>query len=264
MFQELGSFVFKTIADIQTGRAEAPYKNPNCQLEMYVVLISFFKQDHVNFSPPIHLAIALLQVGLLSPNAEISKICRDGLDLIEKISQPVCPSLEFIRFEENIKETTFKSTDLTDIDLLESRTDNGEILDGQTNFDEEEDEVKEEESIESVPNLEESYIHSSQHENKVKIVSDVLIEVNGSDRNIIDYETSNDVLLVHEKQTVEEKVNVLIDNTVIKTKESNASSIVDIVNIKEESEEPVPKKSKHDDNIMLEDMFNSFQDIVQE
>lgn len=78
---------------IQGGKLADPYTNVQCQLLLYKALISLFEQPYLPLSPPLHLTIHLLNVGQSSKETKIAATCHNGLNKLELLCQPICPTL---------------------------------------------------------------------------------------------------------------------------------------------------------------------------
>lgn len=55
--------------------------------------MAFYEQDTIKTLPPLQLTIDILNRGISSINRAIALTCEHGLSILEKLCQPVCPSL---------------------------------------------------------------------------------------------------------------------------------------------------------------------------
>lgn len=77
---------------IQVNNVNPPFHKIECQVKLYEVFIVILKKE-LNILPPIHVIITILNSGLKHWNRKISQISDEGLEIIEKISHPVIPTL---------------------------------------------------------------------------------------------------------------------------------------------------------------------------
>lgn len=64
--------------------------------------MSFYEQDNVKILPPIQKTLYLLNNGLKSNNFKVVSICEQGISMLEKLCQPICPSLNLPPEENNV------------------------------------------------------------------------------------------------------------------------------------------------------------------
>ncbi|CAG9821763.1 unnamed protein product [Phaedon cochleariae] len=93
LLKDVYSSVLGTLNEINTSNLSHPYTNPECQAKLYQVLVSFYEQDTLDILPPLQLTLDILNKGANSYNRHISSVCEKGLSVLEKLCQPVCPSL---------------------------------------------------------------------------------------------------------------------------------------------------------------------------
>ncbi|KAK4871695.1 hypothetical protein RN001_015819 [Aquatica leii] len=92
-FFELFKIVTSTIMAINAGIAEHPYNNANCAVLLYKVLRAIFHQERYCAKPFIQLSIQLFTAGENSKfNKDVTAVCNNSLDTMEKICQPICPT----------------------------------------------------------------------------------------------------------------------------------------------------------------------------
>lgn len=92
-FQELYGIVTSTLTNIQNGNNELPYTNIKCELFLYRILLSLFEQPFTIYSPPFDLSLNIFLNGQESRNNDIALTCFKGVNLIEKFSQAIYPTL---------------------------------------------------------------------------------------------------------------------------------------------------------------------------
>jgi hypothetical protein len=261
-FQDVVNTIMKIVIDIQENRIVEPYTDISCQVKLYEVIISFFNQENIKCLPSIQLAVAVLNRGLNSLNWEISKISSVGLQLLEKISQPVCGTL-YIPVLRPALDQEFSHNNLLHMNI------------------EEENSMCVETDQENATNCEEHPNNDSNVTKKgIKIISDILINrSNDTDKSDIksgesiteyDKEEEKELEIVSEDK-VEEPLSKLgmeeldkpaqvnqIEASENKTEQSFSKRVL-------ENESATLKKIEEVDvGNNLEDMFNSFQDVVQE
>jgi hypothetical protein len=260
--QDVVNTIMKIVIDIQENRIVEPYTDISCQVKLYEVIISFFNQENIKCLPSIQLAVAVLNRGLNSLNWEISKISSVGLQLLEKISQPVCGTL-YIPDLRPALDQEFSHNNLLHMNI------------------EEENSMCVETDQENATNCEEHPNNDSNVTKKgIKIISDILINrSNDTDKSDIksgesiteyDKEEEKELEIVSEDK-VEEPLSKLgmeeldkpaqvnqIEASENKTEQSFSKRVL-------ENESATLKKIEEVDvGNNLEDMFNSFQDVVQE
>lgn len=83
------------IIKIQADNASPPYTNPNCQIALYQVLEAVFDMPCHAVSPPTNMAIQLFTKGQANAGNDyrLLLVCRRALISLEKICQPIGPSL---------------------------------------------------------------------------------------------------------------------------------------------------------------------------
>lgn len=69
------------------------YADPKCQLFLYKALVSIFEQPYLSVPPPLQSTIRLLNIGQNSKENRIAATCREGLNKLESLCQPACPTL---------------------------------------------------------------------------------------------------------------------------------------------------------------------------
>lgn len=79
--------------EVQTESLIHPYTNIKCQASLYKVLLAFFEQPLPVRYPPIGLCLTLLKSGCYSRDISVSQICNAGLNVLEKLAQPICPTM---------------------------------------------------------------------------------------------------------------------------------------------------------------------------
>ncbi|KAF5278084.1 hypothetical protein FQR65_LT03600 [Abscondita terminalis] len=93
-FYELFRIVTSTVVLIQTKKIGHPYNNANCVVPLYKVMHAIFHQEKYCVRPLIQIAIKLFTNGQNSCfNQDVSSICINSLHTLEKLCQPLCPSL---------------------------------------------------------------------------------------------------------------------------------------------------------------------------
>jgi len=93
MYQKLFEKIAQHIISIQGGRILHPYTNSACQSGLYQMLTSIFVQPDYCITPMVQMGIRLIVKGHASTDNNIHLICAQGLHVLEKLCQPVCPSL---------------------------------------------------------------------------------------------------------------------------------------------------------------------------
>lgn len=98
--------------------------------------MAFYEQDTIKTLPPLQLTIDILNRGINSNNRTIALTCEHGLSVLEKLCQPVCPSLfissdviknsEFVAGDKDVKKK-FEVTE--DVDEVEQSNDEERDLD---------------------------------------------------------------------------------------------------------------------------------------
>ncbi|RZC41668.1 hypothetical protein BDFB_007090 [Asbolus verrucosus] len=125
---EVVSLITRILAAVQMNRINAPYTNITCQIKLYEVLISLFKQECKKIDLPVHLITSMLHRGLKSVNYKISETSREGLDLFEKISHPVCASLYIDDSLSQYKKNKMVNSNLNEIECENCNNSNEESL----------------------------------------------------------------------------------------------------------------------------------------
>ncbi|KAG5881499.1 hypothetical protein JTB14_001643 [Gonioctena quinquepunctata] len=93
LLKELYSSVIGTLMEISTSKFSNPYTNTKCQAKLYEVLGAFYEQDTLQILPPLQLTLDLFTEGSNHNNRLIAVTCEQSLSNLEKLCQPVCPSL---------------------------------------------------------------------------------------------------------------------------------------------------------------------------
>ncbi|XP_044271906.1 uncharacterized protein LOC123015908 [Tribolium madens] len=93
LLQEIVFTLVRIVGDLQISKVVLPYVDPKCQVKLYEVLIAIFSQENVSSLPSLHSLVMIFTNGAKSSNHGIWQMSMEGLDLLEKISQPVCASL---------------------------------------------------------------------------------------------------------------------------------------------------------------------------
>ncbi|KAL3275430.1 hypothetical protein HHI36_020191 [Cryptolaemus montrouzieri] len=91
--KKLSSSITKTLSSIQNGQTQFPFDDEKCQITLYKIIKSMFEQDTVKILPPIQTVLNVFRNGCKDENFDIAAICYDGLNILEKICQPVCSSM---------------------------------------------------------------------------------------------------------------------------------------------------------------------------
>ncbi|KAI4464066.1 c-myc promoter binding protein [Holotrichia oblita] len=84
----------QAIFSLNTGRKIFPYITNKIKLKLFESVLALLEYSNI---PPqsISLTINLLKTGENDEDKSVSIVCTKGLNLLEKICQPVCPSLYF-------------------------------------------------------------------------------------------------------------------------------------------------------------------------
>ncbi|KAJ3662330.1 hypothetical protein Zmor_006684 [Zophobas morio] len=93
LLKEVLLFILGRLNNSQRDKVDPVCNSTLCQVKLHEVLISLIKIEHSVALPSLHFIVNLLQRGLMNQNWKISQMSRQGLDILEKISQPLCPSL---------------------------------------------------------------------------------------------------------------------------------------------------------------------------
>ncbi|KAK4877553.1 hypothetical protein RN001_010059 [Aquatica leii] len=93
-FNALVKTITSTILLVNAKMAEHPYTNADCVVLLYKVLHALLHQKRYCVKPFIQLFINVLTAGEnLNFNKEVTKTCNYSLDTLEKLCQPLCPTL---------------------------------------------------------------------------------------------------------------------------------------------------------------------------
>lgn len=220
-------------------------------------MISLFEQPYLHLSPPLHLAIHLLNVGQNSKESRIAATCQNGLNKLELLCQPVCPTLYVGSGSKSAQDDDGEQQTLTnegkkihilsDIVIKPSATDTkpeGIIYEEVTI---EEVETYEEEIADDVPQF---IMEKGSEEQGASIVDD-----NGL------CEEEDNVCVVIEDDNVEESVvqNGDTENLVVNQNGHKEDSVVEIY------DEPPTKKFKSGNEADSdESMLDSFVNVVND
>lgn len=240
---------------------------------LYEAAVSLFEQPYFSVPPPLHPVICLLNVAQNSKDTAISAACQNGLNKLELLCQPVCPTL-FVGgkdkpSEDSDDEPTICTKESKKIHIL------SDIVIKPTSIRESEvvyEDVTVEKNI-----CEETVETISNEDDRINSVDSIEEEVT------IELETRNDVISdENREESVEERDScsstegdnvcvVIDDDSAEETMEQNGygESILqngqkqdDVIVI---TDEPVTKKIKlNSDDDSDEKMLDSFVNIVNE
>lgn len=186
-----------------------PYNNTECQKLVYEVVVAIYDDETLSTYPPLQLSIDLLHRGANSFNRSIASTCEMGLNNLERLCQPICPSilspiLNFNFQELNVHEDSTLS-----------------IID---------EDVVEEMPEEVVP--------------KIIIISDQLIRPAFENKEQLPEPKPIEVV----NETPEDSKLVItlddVDETGISKKQKHVGTIIDLTVCDDEPPEPPKKKSK--------------------
>lgn len=79
--------------EVQSGGLVHPYTNIKCQTVLFQLLLAFFEQPLPAAYPPISLCLTLFTKGSYSQYVSVSQICNEALNVLEKLAQPICPTM---------------------------------------------------------------------------------------------------------------------------------------------------------------------------
>lgn len=98
-FKDMYNVIFKTLLNIQSAKVTPPYNNIECQALLYEIVVAIYDHETLSLLPPLQMSIDLLNHGANSPNRLIAKTCEIGLNNLERLCHPICPSLLYPFFD---------------------------------------------------------------------------------------------------------------------------------------------------------------------
>ncbi|EFA01004.2 Proline-, glutamic acid- and leucine-rich protein 1-like Protein [Tribolium castaneum] len=232
LLQEIVSTLVGIVSNLQINKVVLPYSDPKCQVKLYEVLIAIFSQENVHSLSSLHSFVIIFTNGARSSNHRISQMSREGLDLLEKISQPVCASLYVCEAKSSQQITYFDSLG-SEMDVAIDKDDNVTSEVSQENQAEE----------------------NGTEEKKIHIISDIVIPPQP------EFAKANEEIVFVDEMEMEVVESNGVDENLAEVR-SSVSSSCDIV--MEENTKKFSIEVKDDNEDDLEDMFSSFQDVVQE
>ncbi|CAH0547694.1 unnamed protein product [Brassicogethes aeneus] len=244
------STIYKSLLNIQSNKIVHPYQNSVCQIMLYKAIVSFYEHETMAALPPIHLTIELLSRGANAQNRFIARICEKGLNTLEKICQPVCPSLYLqIPTQKSQNGEIRKSPDREITEMEEDR--NGFVNDIEN------------EVSPDIPKNDESDL-------KIVILSNeviqpplpILVGSQESLRNDSEKSHYTDCISPVVELSDEENEVQIIEDSPCET--PVPASPVKTTEISQETDEPPSKKSKSEPPEDIEVMDDNFVDIVAE
>ncbi|CAH1115329.1 unnamed protein product [Psylliodes chrysocephalus] len=91
--QNIYTLIFTILNDIITSEIPHPYRNHKCQLNLLKLLVALYEQDTLKNLPSVSLSINILNIYSSNSNSDIATFCKTGLNILEKICQPISVSL---------------------------------------------------------------------------------------------------------------------------------------------------------------------------
>lgn len=117
-----------------------PYTNPASQALLFEVLVAFIEDDRLVPVLNIKIALNVLNKGWNCKNPQIAFLCEKGISYLEKLCQPVCPSLQISetftsKGQENLQEIFEDETlQMMQQSIVENVTSNAEIMHSENNI----------------------------------------------------------------------------------------------------------------------------------
>ncbi|KAJ8949299.1 hypothetical protein NQ318_006724 [Aromia moschata] len=217
VLQDLYNVIINAVLDLQTSKPISPYDHPDCEVGLYEVLVAFYEQETLKVLPPLQLTITILNKGISNRNRHIASICEHGLSVVEKLCQPICPSLNLTdtNISQEIEQVSQSLFNKHTLDYLENGM-NG-------------DEVTEANVVEDKDNLEENISQDIFGENGVENGQE-LIESNVKTDNEQEMAETESNMEFDDTNTTGDKVeNTVPSDVIFKEKSVN---IIDVQVVK--------------------------------
>ncbi|CAH1114008.1 unnamed protein product [Psylliodes chrysocephalus] len=135
--QNIYTLIFTIFNDIITSEIPHPYRNHKCQLNLLKLLVAFYEQDTLKNLPPVSLSINILNIYSSNSNSDIATVCKRGLNILEKICQPVSVPLNTSSFLTDVMQSNHSTSqesnfmecvaDLTLVSTDESKDDDKKL-----------------------------------------------------------------------------------------------------------------------------------------